>query len=173
MMMFVTMAPPMAIANYNEHWIFGPFACEMYAFAGSLFGCVSIYTMMMIAFDRYNVIVKGLAGKPMTINGALLRLLFIWLWCLGWTIAPMVGWGRYVPEGNMTACGTDYLTKDLNIRSYVFVYGIFVYFIPLFTIIYSYYFILKVLFFHDNISLKIYDSETKIVIIYILGCISS
>lgn len=51
---------------------------------------------------------------------------------------------RYVPEGNMTACGTDYLTKDWFSRSYILVYSIFVYFLPLLTIIYSYTFILSV-----------------------------
>ena len=49
--MFVCMAPPMALSCFRETWEFGPFACEMYAFCGSLFGCASIYTMMMIAFD--------------------------------------------------------------------------------------------------------------------------
>jgi r-opsin len=32
--------------------------CELYGMCGSLFGCVSIWTMTMIAVDRYNVIVK-------------------------------------------------------------------------------------------------------------------
>jgi hypothetical protein len=41
-----------------ETWTFGPFACELYAMFESQFGCVSIWTMTMIAFDRYNVIVK-------------------------------------------------------------------------------------------------------------------
>lgn len=51
---------------------------------------------------------------------------------------------RYVPEGNMTACGTDYLNKDWSSKSYILVYSIFVYYTPLFTIIYSYYFIVSV-----------------------------
>lgn len=50
--------------------------------------------MTMIAFDRYNVIVKGIAAKPMTSNGALLRILGIWLFSLGWTLAPFFGWNR-------------------------------------------------------------------------------
>lgn len=54
---------------------------------------------------------------------------------------------RYVPEGNMTACGTDYLTKDWSSKSYILVYSIFVYYTPLFTIIYSYYFIVLVSIF--------------------------
>jgi r-opsin len=68
--------------------------CEVYALCGSIFGCASIWTMCMIAFDRYNVIVKGLSAKPMTINGALLRILGIWLMASIWTIAPMFGWNR-------------------------------------------------------------------------------
>lgn len=52
--------------------------------------------MTMIAFDRYNVIVKGIAAKPMTNNGALLRILGIWLFSLAWTLAPFFGWNRLV-----------------------------------------------------------------------------
>lgn len=51
---------------------------------------------------------------------------------------------RYVPEGNMTACGTDYLSKSWVSRSYILVYSIFVYYLPLLLIIYSYFFIVQV-----------------------------
>lgn len=50
----------------------------------------------------------------------------------------------------MTACGTDYLTKDMVSRSYILVYGIFVYFLPLFLIIYSYYFIIQAVAAHEK-----------------------
>lgn len=82
----------------------------------------------------------------MTMTGVILRILFIWATCIAWTIAPVFGWNRYVPEGNMTACGTDYLSKDWLSRSYIVVYAGWVYFIPLFTIIFAYYFILSVRF---------------------------
>ncbi|XP_015110387.1 rhodopsin [Diachasma alloeum] len=148
--MMTCMAPPMVINCYYETWVFGPLMCELYACAGSLFGCGSIWSMTMIAFDRYNVIVKGLAGKPMTINGALLRILGIWVFSLAWTVAPFFGWNRYVPEGNMTACGTDYLNKDWLSRSYILVYSIFVYYSPLLLIIYSYYFIIQAVSAHEK-----------------------
>ena len=51
---------------------------------------------------------------------------------------------RYVPEGNMTACGTDYLSKSWASKSYILVYSFFVYFVPLFTIIGCYYHIISV-----------------------------
>lgn len=118
--------------------------CDIYAMTGSLFGCVSIWSMTMIAFDRYNVIVKGLNGKPLTTGGAVLRILAIWLNGCLWSLAPIFGWNRYVPEGNMTGCGTDYLTRDRLSRSYIMAYSFFVYTVPLSLIIYSYYFIVKV-----------------------------
>lgn len=45
----------------------------------------------------------------------------------------------------MTACGTDYFTKDWLSRSYIIAYSFFVYFLPLFVIIYSYWFIVQVI----------------------------
>lgn len=69
--------------------------CELYGMLGSLFGCTSIWTMVVIALDRYNVIVKGLSAKPLTTGGALFRILLVWLFSVGWTIAPMFGWNRY------------------------------------------------------------------------------
>lgn len=50
----------------------------------------------------------------------------------------------------MTACGTDYLTKDWLSRSYILVYSFFVYFFPLLMIIYSYWFILKAVSEHEK-----------------------
>lgn len=143
-LMMFTMFPPVVINGFYRTWILGPLWCEIYGLSGSLFGCVSIWSMTMIARDRYNVIVKGITKKRLTNSGAVLRLLFIWSTCGIWAILPLFGWNRYVPEGNMTACGTDYLTKDWYSRSYIIVYSIWAYLIPLITIIYSYYFILKV-----------------------------
>nr|P35362.1 RecName: Full=Rhodopsin; Short=Opsin [Sphodromantis sp.]CAA50658.1 opsin [Sphodromantis sp.] len=149
-LMMLSMSPPMVINCYYETWVLGPFMCELYALLGSLFGCGSIWTMVMIALDRYNVIVKGLAAKPMTNKTAMLRILGIWAMSIAWTVFPLFGWNRYVPEGNMTACGTDYLNKEWVSRSYILVYSVFVYFLPLATIIYSYWFIVQAVSAHEK-----------------------
>ncbi|XP_047365864.1 rhodopsin-like [Vespa velutina] len=148
--MMIIMSPPMVINCYYETWILGTLMCDIYAMVGSLCGCASIWTMTAIALDRYNVIVKGMSGTPLTIKRALLQIVIIWLFGLLWTILPMVGWNRYVPEGNMTACGTDYLSKDWGSKSYILVYSVFVYYLPLFTIIYSYYFIVSAVAAHER-----------------------
>ncbi|XP_058825727.1 rhodopsin-like [Topomyia yanbarensis] len=149
-LMMFTMAPPMIINCYYETWVLGPLACTIYGMCGSLFGCISIWTMTMIAFDRYKVIVKGLSAKPMTANGAILQIFSVWFASLAWTSCPLFGWNRYVPEGNMSVCGTDYLTNTLLSRSYIMAYATFVYFLPLFLIIYSYIFIIKAVSAHEK-----------------------
>uniref|UniRef100_A0A336MTM8 CSON003862 protein n=1 Tax=Culicoides sonorensis TaxID=179676 RepID=A0A336MTM8_CULSO len=149
-MIMFTMCPSMFWACLKETWTLGVLGCQLYALSGSLFGCVSIWTMTMISFDRYNVIVKGLSGKPLTMGGVALRLLFIYSTCTFWAIMPLFGWNRYVPEGNMTACGTDYISQDWLSRSYLCAYSFFVYELPLFLIIFSYYHILKTVFAHEK-----------------------
>nr|BAQ54795.1 opsin, long-wavelength sensitive type [Anotogaster sieboldii] len=148
--MMVVMCPFMLINCYYETWVFGPLMCQIYGMAGSLFGCASIWSMVTIAIDRYNVIVKGLAGQPLTTKKALLWCFLIWAHATTWTLFPMFGWNRYVPEGNMTACGTDYLTKEWFSRSYILVYSVFCYWLPLLTIIYSYFFIVKAVAAHEK-----------------------
>jgi r-opsin len=140
----------MVMSCWHGTWIYGPLACELYAAAGALTGTVSIWTMTMIAFDRYTVIVKGLKAKPMTNGSAMARIVCIWVMGSIWAFAPMFGWNRYVPEGNMTACGTDYLSHDWASRSYIIFYALFVYWTPLSLICYSYFFILKSVFAHEK-----------------------
>ena len=142
--MMFTMGPPMIMCSYYRTWIFGPLGCQLYGMAGSMAGCMSIWSMTMIAFDRYNVIVKGISATPLTKNGALARVAFIWAWAGVWTVLPMVGWSRYTPEGSLTACGTDYLSSDINTFSYLVVYSVACYWFPLFLICYSYFFIVQV-----------------------------
>ncbi|XP_076030477.1 rhodopsin-like [Oratosquilla oratoria] len=149
-LMMLTMFPPMVLNCFYGTWVLGAFFCEIYAFAGSLFGCISIWTMLWITLDRYNVIVKGVSAEPLKKKGALLRILFTWTMALVWCLFPFFGWNRYVPEGNMTACGTDYLTDDLFSHSYLYVYSVWVYFFPLIVIVYSYTFIVKAVAAHEK-----------------------
>ncbi|KAG8228790.1 Long wavelength sensitive opsin 8 [Ladona fulva] len=146
----VFMCPFMIINCYYETWVFGPLMCQIYGMTGSLFGCSSIWSMVLIAMDRYNVIVKGIAGTPLSTKKAVLWCFLVWVNAVVWTIFPMFGWNRYVPEGNMTACGTDYLTKDWFSRSYIIVYSFFVYWLPLFVMIYAYFFIVKAVAAHEK-----------------------
>lgn len=148
--MMFTMFPPMVVNCYHHTWAFSPFFCELYGFFGSLFGCISIWTMIFITLDRYNVIVKGVSAEPLTSNGSLIRILFVWSVSLAWTLLPFFGWNRYVPEGNLTACGTDYLTDSSFSHSYLYFYGAWVYMLPLVIIIGCYSQIVGAVFAHEK-----------------------
>jgi len=136
--MITCMGPPMVICCYYRTWAFSRFGCQLYAFIGSICGAASISTMIFITEDRYNVIVKGMSAKPLNMKGSLGRILFVWIWSLGWTLPPFYGWNRYVPEGNLTACGTDYLSQDWVSVSYIYALCFFCWFMPLVYIIFSY-----------------------------------
>jgi len=148
--MMFTMCPPILVNCYYQTWSFSEFSCQMYAFLGSLFGGASIWSMVFITLDRYNVIVRGISGKPLTSGGALGRIAYVWLGALFWCIPPFFKINDYVPEGNMTACGTDYLSEDLTSHLYLYFYTLWVYFSPLCIIVYSYTFILSAVSKHEK-----------------------
>ncbi|UYV64266.1 OPN4 [Cordylochernes scorpioides] len=148
--MMAFMMPTMTANCFAETWVLGPFMCELYGMVGSLFGCGSIWTMVMISLDRYNVIVRGMAAPPLTHKKAFLMVGFVWGWSFIWTLLPMLGWSRYVPEGNMTSCTVDYLTQEWWSKSYVIVYALAVYFTPLFTMAYCYWHIVRAVASHER-----------------------
>lgn len=93
-LMMLVNASIMAVNSFYQTWVFGPLICELYGISGSLMGNVSILTLMCISRDRYNVIVKGISGKPLTTNRALGQIGLIWIYAFVWTIAPLFGWSR-------------------------------------------------------------------------------
>lgn len=66
---------------------------------GAITGIASIWTLSFISYDRYNVIVKGVSGTPLTSGRATLFVLFAWIYAIAWSLPPFFGWGKYIPEG--------------------------------------------------------------------------
>lgn len=87
--------------------------------------------------------------NTLLINFCLIYNVIIFILCI--FVTEMECFYRYVPEGNMTACGTDYLNKSWKSRSYILIYSIFVYFLPLFIIIYAYSHIVKVKYVWNSV----------------------
>jgi len=144
------MCPPLLYNSYHHTWMFSATACYIYAAIGSLTGFCSIQLMIFISMDRYNVIVKGIGGTPLTTGKALAHCAFCWIHSCFWTFPPFFGWGRYTPEGNMTACGTDYFSRDMNNQTYIYLYTFVCYFLPFFLICFFYFFIVKAVADHEK-----------------------
>ncbi|XP_076855853.1 opsin 4b isoform X2 [Brachyhypopomus gauderio] len=139
LLMCVTQTPTFFITSMHKRWIFGEKACELYAFCGAMFGICSMITLMIIALDRYFVITRPLTsiGK-MSHKRALIILTAAWMYTMGWSLPPFFGWSAYVPEGLLTSCTWDYVTFTPSVRAYTMMLFVFVFFIPLFVIMYCY-----------------------------------
>ncbi|XP_068559619.1 opsin 4xb [Cebidichthys violaceus] len=140
-LMAFTQSPIFFINCLYKEWVFGEMGCKMYAFCGALFGITSMINLLAISIDRYLVITKPLqtihwGSKRRTT----LAMLMVWLYSLAWSLAPLVGWSSYIPEGLMTSCTWDYVTYTLANRSYTMMLCCFVFFIPLGIILYCYLF---------------------------------
>ncbi|KAK2876425.1 hypothetical protein Q8A67_020521 [Cirrhinus molitorella] len=143
-LMCVTQTPIFFTTSLHKRWIFGEKGCELYAFCGALFGICSMITLMIIAVDRYIVITRPLASiGVMSRKRALLILSAAWAYSMGWSLPPFFGWSAYVPEGLLTSCSWDYMTFSPSVRAYTMLLFTFVFFIPLFVIIYCYFFIFR------------------------------
>ncbi|RVE59795.1 hypothetical protein OJAV_G00192060 [Oryzias javanicus] len=138
-LMCLTQTPIFFITSMHKHWIFGKKGCELYAFCGALFGICSMMTLMVIAVDRCVVITRPLASLgAMSNKKALSFVAAAWVYSMGWSLPPFFGWSAYVPEGLMTSCSWDYMTFTPSVRSYTMLLFTFVFFIPLFIIIFCY-----------------------------------
>nr|BAS66936.1 mammalian-like melanopsin [Eptatretus burgeri] len=139
-MMSITQAPAFFVASLHKRWIFGEKGCELYGFCGAVFGISSMITLTAISIDRYYVITHPLASiaRGLTKRNAVVAMLFVWMFSIGWSLPPIFGWSSYAPEGLMTSCTWDYITFTPTVRTYTMLLFCFVFFIPLLIIIVCY-----------------------------------
>jgi len=131
-------------------WMFDGFACDLYTIFGAITGMGSLWSHVWITFDRYNVIVHGVSGTPLTSGKALAMVLFTWAYAVGVSIPPLFGWGKFTLEGILDSCSFDYLSRDWNNLSFGTFLFVFCYCIPLTIIMYAYVFIVKTVVAHES-----------------------
>uniref|UniRef100_A0A3Q3QPH6 G-protein coupled receptors family 1 profile domain-containing protein n=1 Tax=Monopterus albus TaxID=43700 RepID=A0A3Q3QPH6_MONAL len=138
-LMAITQSPIFFVNSLYKGWVFGETGCKMYAFCGALFGITSMITLLAISIDRYVVITKPLQAILWTSKKrTCLIIALVWLYSLAWSLAPLIGWSSYIPEGLMTSCTWDYVTSTPANKSYTLMLCCFVFFIPLGIISYCY-----------------------------------
>lgn len=137
--MYITQALPLFINTlYSSTWMYGALGCKVYACVGGIFGTVSIGSMLVIGYDRWNVIVKGFNGTKITHGKAVGIICCIWLYGCMVCVPPFIGWGNYALEGQLISCSYDYLSEDWNSVSFVLYAYIFNYCIPVSSCIFFY-----------------------------------
>ncbi|XP_008934767.1 PREDICTED: melanopsin-like [Merops nubicus] len=140
-LMSASQAPMCFVNSLHREWILGDIGCDLYAFCGALFGITSMMTLLAISVDRYLVITKPLRSMQWNSKRRTLQAIaVVWLYSLGWSVAPLFGWSSYVPEGLMISCTWDYVTYSPANRSYTMILCCCVFFIPLIIIFHCYLF---------------------------------
>ncbi|XP_005810140.1 melanopsin-B-like isoform X2 [Xiphophorus maculatus] len=138
-LMAITQSPIFFVNCLNKGWIFGETGCKIYAFCGALFGISSMINLLAISIDRYIVITKPLQSIGWTsARRTCLIIALVWFYSLAWSLAPLLGWSSYIPEGLMTSCTWDYVTSTPANKSYTLMLCCFVFFVPLGIISYCY-----------------------------------
>ena len=64
----------------SDYWCWGVLGCRLYAVHGAVVGTVSIWTMVIIGYDRWNVIVKGFNGTKITGGMAAGMIAVCWIY---------------------------------------------------------------------------------------------
>uniref|UniRef100_A0A671KFI1 Melanopsin-A-like n=1 Tax=Sinocyclocheilus anshuiensis TaxID=1608454 RepID=A0A671KFI1_9TELE len=140
-LMAITQSPMFFINCLFKEWMFGELGCKIYAFCGALFGITSMINLLAISIDRYVVITKPLQTIQWNSKRRTsLAILCIWIYSLAWSLAPLIGWSSYIPEGLMTSCMWDYASPSPANKSYTMMLCCFVFFIPVAIILYCYLF---------------------------------
>ncbi|XP_032380298.1 parapinopsin [Etheostoma spectabile] len=127
------------ITNYNGFFFLGHTACVFQGFAVNYFGLVSLCTLTLLAYERYNLVCKPRTGLKISMRRSIAGLLFVWIFCLFWAVAPLFGWSSYGPEGIQTSCSLAWEIRSWNNYSYLIFYTLLCFIFPTMIIIYCYY----------------------------------
>lgn len=109
----------------------------------SLSGLVSLCTLTLLAYERYNVVCKPRGGLKLSMRRSIIGLLFVWTFCLFWAVAPLFGWSSYGPEGVQTSCSLAWEERSWSNYSYLILYTLLCFILPVAVIIYCYSKVLK------------------------------
>jgi len=152
LLMMTTMGPTVTVnVLIQRYWLWGAFGCKLYGYTGAICGTVSIFSMVVIGYDRYNVIVKGFTGAKITMGKAFAILLAIWGYSVAIGLPAMLGvWGGYTTEGMLFTCSYDYLTDDFNHKSFVLFAFVFNYMVPMILTFFYYSSIVKAVWAHEE-----------------------
>ncbi|NXT32810.1 OPSG protein, partial [Pelecanoides urinatrix] len=125
---------------WNGYFVFGPTGCAIEGFFATLGGQVSLWSLVVLAVERYIVVCKPMGNFRFSATHAMIGIAFTWIMAFACATPPLFGWSRYIPEGIQCSCGPDYYTHnpDYHNESYVLYMFIIHFTIPVTVIFFSY-----------------------------------
>uniref|UniRef100_A0A3Q2Y840 Parietopsin n=1 Tax=Hippocampus comes TaxID=109280 RepID=A0A3Q2Y840_HIPCM len=126
------------VTNYHGSFFMGRAACVFQGFAVNYFGLVSLCTLTLLSYERYKAVCEPRAGRRLSMRRSVTGLLRVWLFCLFWAAAPLLGWSGYGPEGVRTSCSLAWEERSWSNYSYLILYTLTCFLFPVAVIIYCY-----------------------------------
>ncbi|XP_028681182.1 rhodopsin [Erpetoichthys calabaricus] len=126
--------------SMHGYFVFGETGCNLEGFFATLGGEIGLWSLVVLAVERYIVVCKPMANFRFGENHAIMGVVFTWIMALSCAAPPLLGWSRYIPEGMQCSCGIDYYTlkPEVNNESFV-IYMFIVHFsIPMVVIFFCY-----------------------------------
>ncbi|KAJ3602880.1 hypothetical protein NHX12_030625 [Muraenolepis orangiensis] len=122
------------------YFVFGPMGCAIEGFMATLGGEVALWSLVVLAVERYIVVCKPMGSFKFSSTHAGAGVAFSWVMAASCAVPPLVGWSRYLPEGMQCSCGPDYYTlaEGFNNESFVMYMFSVHFFLPVFIIFFTY-----------------------------------
>ncbi|XP_075060908.1 opsin-3 [Mixophyes fleayi] len=150
----------------TRQWIWGEAGCVCVGFCKNLLGSVSVFTLTVVAYERY---VRVVYGKVIDFLWSWQAIIYVWLYSLAWSAAPLIGWNKYILELHGLDCSLDRISKDPNKSSYILLFFLTNLVIPVGIMTYCYGYILysirrlgRLQNLQTSHALKIVDCEIKV-----------
>ncbi|XP_076000852.1 teleost multiple tissue opsin a, partial [Genypterus blacodes] len=125
-------------ASTQGRWLLGESGCVWYGFANSLFGIVSLISLAVLSYERYNTMTAATKADSSNYRQVYFGISLSWVYSLIWTVPPLFGWSKYGPEGPGTTCSVNWTAKTANNISYIICLFVFCLAVPFLVILFCY-----------------------------------
>lgn len=124
------------VTSIAREWVFDTAFCQLHGFLGSLFFCVSIFTLTIMSIEQYHALVKPLS-RAITIRRAWYMIGLVWFLSVLVSIQPIFGWGHFSFNSSTLACGVGF-PKRVFERLYLLLLVLLAFVTPLLIMGYAY-----------------------------------
>ncbi|MBN3285343.1 OPSO protein, partial [Polyodon spathula] len=126
------------LTNIKGYFFMGSWACVLEGFAVTFFGIVALWSLAVLAFERFFVICRPLGNIRLRGKHAVFGLLFVWSFSFICTIPPTMGWSSYTVSKIGTTCEPNWYSGNYFDHTYIITFFVTCFILPLGVIIASY-----------------------------------
>ncbi|NXM84677.1 OPSO protein, partial [Oenanthe oenanthe] len=126
------------LANLKGYFFMGYWACVLEGFAVTFFGVAALWSLALLALERYILICRPPRSTRWRGRQAALAIVFVWTFSFIWTIPPTAGWSSYTTSKIGTTCEPNWYSGSYADRAYIIAFFTTCFIAPLLVILVSY-----------------------------------